>query len=913
VQANGAPKTGDHYDPKTERVVEVEARPNGDFSLGGAAFGLTSSLAGTSALNTMDQKSGKGSFNQFANEWSNAPQNTGTNAGLYTRTRAGAEFVEGVTPDGSAANRAARLARAVGEHGESAEKVFGPAARRAAYRYRGTEKKPDEEVVRQFNLVRDRAGRPSQLPADNRSAIRAAQTRALNRALEDKAIEAQKTGAQVDRNAMKLTQQERVDIMNRVIQEHAGTLAKPDPNSPVARNAGREVLATYLTDPAQNPNVPTKQLYALQLASGVTPPSEGFVIDKDGKVVTQAIGYGDDHYLPFNLKHLAKLRGGEYIRTRSVGGPTTEDIYTGLMTGAKRITVVSRSGTFTMDFEQDFKGKRRYNDKAARMVSRYGQLLDRVQSEQIDRDQQVSPEVRAFLRAEVEKETDGYGLNRKEKREALNQKVLEYKAELEMTEGDEQEFNEFFRSVTADLPEGQQKALRAQMVNDWRSQNEFKFKLNGQGYADAMRALQEQFPYYFKFDYQPRKEMGRIETEKDKGYVEPGRIRPTGATAGYYGTSANKGKTMSASQTQYQRGKYGNDGRKEAPEETSQTPEAKAASGFTALGNRPVDAVAERVQERKDENVYRDAAVALRKAIEPSDELINQQPILGLSNEEFADRMNTPEGRVEWEKFINGPQNRGIQTQARDKYRAFVVAAAQVDRQKYSVAASGTLGDKPFKFDGAPYSKSAKPQMIEAELQKHTRIPGLSGKRLDEMSDSEYKKELGLLVDLKTEAKSIQETTGTAGEALLAAMGIDDHKAAHQLVRGGPEAIQNQIESLHRVRALRANQARLPKALAQQGSSAGSSPQNPLHYGTQLSRGGATDAQNRDKIKAALAQIKDAKTFAEQTYDDATLDKLAILQTNLEDLLQGSSVITEDMIAGANEEYRKHVDMNGFL
>ena len=57
------------------------------------------------------------------------------------------------------------------------------------------------------------------------------------------------------------------------------------------------------------------------------------------------------------------------MRTRAAGGPTTEDIYTGLLTGARQVQVVSNSGVFTVEFDPDLRGGRRYTDKAARMVA----------------------------------------------------------------------------------------------------------------------------------------------------------------------------------------------------------------------------------------------------------------------------------------------------------------------------------------------------------------------------------------------------------------------------------------------------------------------------------------------------------------------------------------------------------------
>jgi hypothetical protein len=41
------------------------------------------------------------------------------------------------------------------------------------------------------------------------------------------------------------------------------------------------------------------------------------IIDADGDVVSQAVGFSDDHYLPFDLANLTRLRGGQYVRTEA--------------------------------------------------------------------------------------------------------------------------------------------------------------------------------------------------------------------------------------------------------------------------------------------------------------------------------------------------------------------------------------------------------------------------------------------------------------------------------------------------------------------------------------------------------------------------------------------------------------------
>ena len=118
-----------------------------------------------------------------------------------------------------------------------------------------------------------------------------------------------------------------------------------------------------------------------------------------------------------------------------MGGLTSEDIYTGLITGARRVTVVSRSGTFSMEFEPDFRGGRRHNDKALRMTRRYEQLLDAVQSKQVSSGA-VPIEVQDALRAQVLEE---YPYERS--RKALNAKyqtaLEEFRADPELGPQDE--------------------------------------------------------------------------------------------------------------------------------------------------------------------------------------------------------------------------------------------------------------------------------------------------------------------------------------------------------------------------------------------------------------------------------------------------------------------------------------------
>jgi hypothetical protein len=96
-------------------------------------------------------------------------------------------------------------------------------------------------------------------------------------------------------------------------------------------------------------------------------------------------------------------------------------------------------------------------------------------------------------------------------------------------------------------------------MDDLMDQKETKFRLNSAGYKAALDALQEQFPYYISKPRwtPPRDAEKKIDTTLDRGYVEPGRNRPTAAAAGLFGAHtrsqfAGKGGKYSAAEADYQ-------------------------------------------------------------------------------------------------------------------------------------------------------------------------------------------------------------------------------------------------------------------------------------------------------------------------------------------------------------------------
>jgi stage V sporulation protein K len=422
------------------------------------------------------------------------------------------------------ATMALQAGKWIGDMAPEAEKVLGPAARKAAYRYRGTEKKPDENWQKGIN--------------------------ALRREFEDEEQAGRKA-----HDAM---------IKGRINPE-----TKRQQDSAVISN-----FKKILTDASR---------YKLNLASGSVPPSQGIIIDRKGQVITEAVGYGEDWYLPFDLKNLNKLDGGEYIRTRAYGGPTTEDVLVGLVSGARAVTVVSHSGVFTIEFDDTFRGSRRYNDKAGRMQDRYASLLDAVKSRRVsvgDIPKSRRDEIDAEAAEKVDP-ADNPKLFKEEQRKLLDQEYENPKLSQAMKDNiaypllndyavergagnweqylgklerdpKKREIYEAFK--TPNLVEAAQRAgLGEQYKRDEADKlatyavELSPLNLNGRGYHQAMQALKDQFPYYIKDVHFS----GGVQKE-DWGYVKPRYIRPEKALAGYFDPSITGQGKISADRTVYQ-------------------------------------------------------------------------------------------------------------------------------------------------------------------------------------------------------------------------------------------------------------------------------------------------------------------------------------------------------------------------
>lgn len=574
------------------RLVELSLTTKPTLSAGGAGYDLMTAMSNPATAGAIGAAMGRGNEVMTDDAKRNAAitglngygpaTDPTTTTRLFNRLRAAGQLSRTLMGDSAPgqAKLAADVATWVGTHGPEAEKVLGPPTRRAAYRYRGVEKRPDPRLQGTI----------------------------------DAAIKARRAQAVDGMGTAEINARARQAVIYGWTRPASGRPG--DPRSEFVESP----LISYFKERLPNPD-----LYDLQRKSGTIPPSQGVIIDRHGRVAHEAVGYGEDWYLPFNLKNLKDLKGGEYVRTRAYGGLTTEDIYTGLVSGARSVTVVSNSGTFTLEFDDTFRGGRRLNDKAARMVSRYGYLLDAVGSGKVSLDS-IEPSRLAELGQQAARRHDpvtdpeGYAsaLDVLKQREKLNPTlsaamtsqvttaVLDQAArdyaersgidgvtavtELAEAEGRTLRGRLAAAGVPADkldeaagavlegrwgTPDAQAASLGVQRqvaaaLDKARQDQVARTKtlsLDGEGFDYAAKALQEQFPYYIA-RYEARDLRGRT----DRGYVKPRFNRPEGAKAGYFDPSiTGRGKT-SADRINHQN--YG----VRRPEET-QKAAAPAAAG----------------------------------------------------------------------------------------------------------------------------------------------------------------------------------------------------------------------------------------------------------------------------------------------------------------------------------------------
>jgi len=740
-------------------LIGAEAKPT-TLTAGGAAFGLAGAMGANMSpsqvgvVNRVDQKGGA-----FADQWTSAGDDLHSNAKLYGRTKATGEFLSAVGPPGSKAQLAGKFAEIVGNAGPQAENVLGPTARKTAYRYRGTEKTPDRELVREYGvgIEQGKLQTEGEVPVGRMGARRVAAA------------------------------------------DRAPTWDE--------RELGRRAVLTSLRE-----TLPSQGLYALQLASGNTPPSEGVIINSNGQLATQAVGYADDHYLPFNLKNLKSLKGGEYIRTRSVGGLTAEDVYAGLVSGARQVTVTSRSGTFTMTFEDDFRGGRRHSDKARRMTRRYEQILDAVQSGQVER-AQIPPEIKATIQRQVREQNPGEG--NVTIRNIIKEREKEYREDPELSDVDEQAARHLALARFNDDNSPESKAFIRQRLNDLQRKKQVNWQLNGDGYEAALTALAEQFPYYIKTDSHVLDDEDKTSLEPDRGYVEPGRNRPTAARGvGLYGTKINPGLkreglgASTASHADYQRGRFPT--RSKEPEAEKTEEEKKAAEK-----DSPKKFAAQVAQDIK----HRTAADALHEALFTGLEAKTVHADVGNAypwlkdRDEYNRMMEGMEGPAAVDTLVAGLDTnlsafpKGVQ----DAVKAWKISGTAIGDQKF---VAGRWPTSPIPFPGPAYQKGAPLETQQAEFRRINSEYGRSlkfGGNIGSLNDQQLKQEhdslVGVLRAIRQNPEVVQATNEQGAQTRRAIAATFYESAAPdtvEILMRRPEQIERKMLDLQQMRALKA-------------------------------------------------------------------------------------------------------------
>jgi len=447
---------------------------------------------------------------------------------FFNMIGAGGSVLEQVT----GAEKLGEAARFVGTLGPQAQTVLGPYVQQAAYRYRGTEVTPDPGIMRMAdaNKIREYwVGNPA-LPNP-------AGGRPIRDASSGRAASVIRGGVMSEDQ---LAMQVRADQASAYLQTHL-------PDDPMLARLSEE--------------------------SGQVLPSRGVLFNNKGEGITEAVGFTDDHYLPFDLKNLGELRGGQYVRTRVNGGLTGEDIYAAVTMGARQVQVVSGSGVFTLEMQPDFRGARSMSDKARSMHDRYLKILDAVENSGLYLED-VSGARQDELRREAAAEARYGGDAKKifesklaDERASMNSIDSDVVAQIERNALMAVEPRTMFSTViAADLAAAKkenEKAVYALKGKQRRNYDDTfqemydqavaaktnKLRLNGQGYKVALQTLQAQFPHFIRrVDSRTLNELPGVEDRaqvgrtrmfaEDRGYVEPGALRAKPIRAGFIGNGS---------------------------------------------------------------------------------------------------------------------------------------------------------------------------------------------------------------------------------------------------------------------------------------------------------------------------------------------------------------------------------------
>ena len=437
------------------------------------------------------------------------------------------------------ASRTLNSAAAALEEGER----FRPALTRAAYRYRGTEKRPDPDLVAAslFRFGTRRTER-ADVPTSNtdRKTLELLNSRSDVLTAEFPDVEEDKdpvSGRKVVR-PIKRTFEEAADeavlsedpkygtllpVAGQRLEHYRNSMYDAVPSTEQVKMAvqrdlvGQAFANRLLHSAARRSTAAPDNRHGDQgivgsgernmdrLISDISQrigrglPSEGLLIDADGHPIAQSVGLGGDHYQPFTAAALGKLNGGQYIRTRQSGGITADDLRTLLTTNGRAAMVVSGSGVFDIEFDPTFRDQRRMSDKALGMIETYERILDQLAGQGVYA-RGLTPEQNAEVRQQAKMRSGGDPAKFRDLVESLTTQKLFEGMELSPTEvsearkagRDEWKAKYPAASESALVEAGETSVQRAQ-------QDKVRaLSLNAEGYEVALRTLQRYYPYFIR-------------------------------------------------------------------------------------------------------------------------------------------------------------------------------------------------------------------------------------------------------------------------------------------------------------------------------------------------------------------------------------------------------------------------------
>jgi hypothetical protein len=517
--------------------IEIDPKDSADDDLREkvARFNTLGSMGGQhlAALGSLDE----GKRSALTNALMPRGPEQGKLASLFGRFQSGADVLDATGHDKMGA-----MARFAGTYGPEAEKVLDPRVRQTAYRYRGTEKEPDILLMRQMNS-----------PQMNH--VEAAAREGGHGVVSDTIM--------AGGNRPGATPPVEGSVRHNI--ERANREGEPLTEDQLNMRVRSDVAAMHLMK-----TIPMDRMIGeLSQKAGAILPSQGVLIDADGDVVSQAVGVGDDTYLPFDFTNMKRsMRGGQYVRTRQQGGLTGEDIAAAVGNGARMATVVSSSGVHSIEFDPNLRGARGGSDKARSMYRRYLQILDAVENSGMYT-QDIDPREKAKLRSQAAEITG----SREGEAFKNTYKKLEADARASASDLSEEEMDGLMtqaeklvaeeggaRNLSPERLKRRTDDVYSELEAKATSEKASKLRLNAQGYQVALETLQQQFPYFIRnVSYEPlagkggdpgfldsrgqqgtsgalRQRLGAT----DQGYMRPGGIRASSVRGGFYATDKPK-------------------------------------------------------------------------------------------------------------------------------------------------------------------------------------------------------------------------------------------------------------------------------------------------------------------------------------------------------------------------------------